>query len=711
MEIVTLPTDTRLDAAVDAVRQDLAGDFAAYGLDLPGWRVEIGVLGLPGPGPREAAVPAEPDADTRFVLPVRMYRDTALVGPVVPRAPGARPCAGCLERRWIRLRAEREREALEGDGGCHVPGPGLPLLTVLGAPHLVAALARLSAEAEAEAGPGKGGPSCTGTPAVSTAAGDTTADGGPTVGGGSTAAATTADGVGRQADCTGTADVLEIDLRTGRTTRHPLLAEPDCPLCGPRRPDAPPQDSGFPAPRPALPPDASRLRHWRDHRLPKRALVNPVCGVLGALSPDSDRGAAVNANLNGAMRLGGSRTDGVHLYEVSWSGHAGSYAKSEALAFLEGLERYAGQQPRGRRRAEHTSLRALRRRGLPALDPATGLEHGAEFYARRAPGYVPFDPDLPASWVWGHSLRDGASVLVPEQLAYYGPGTPGRRFTTSSSNGCATGSCLEEAALHGLLELIERDAFLLTWYGAQPPRPLATGNCAGPETAALIDRLAGAGYGIHLFDMRVDLPVPAVLCLAKRHTPGPGDVVFSAAASLDPAEAVASAVGEAASLVEGFADRVTGAEQDILAMAADYDRVRTLHDHLMLYGHPTMADRTDFLFAEQREPRPLAEVFADWERVRPAPADLLAQLDFCARAVVDAAGGDLVVVDQSSPEQLPLGLRTVAVLAPGLLPIDFGWDQQRALHSLRLRTAAHRAGRRAAPLGEHEIHRHPHPFP
>ncbi|MFE6619057.1 TOMM precursor leader peptide-binding protein [Streptomyces sp. NPDC057740] len=669
MEIVTLPPEATAAPDVLAVRDRLARDAAAYGLTSRELLVEIGTLGLPGDcgpaGPPESCPPADADAG-RLVVPVLLYRDTALIGPVRRPTATGWPCVTCLRRRWLRLRREHEREALEGDGDCYVVEGVTPLLAEFGTPHIAAVLARL----------------------VGVAVADVAVNDVPV------------------------ADVVEVNLFTGRTTRHPLLAEPDCPHCGPGRPDEPPEATGFPLPRPGLAPGSSRLRSWREYALPKKALVNPVCGVLGALSTASSRGAATNANLNGTMRLGGMRTEGVPLYEVTWSGHSVTYAESEAMAFLEGLERYAGQHARGRRAAARASLNGLREQSLPALDPREGLQHGPDFYAARHTGMVPFSPDLVVDWLWGHSLRDQQAVLVPEQLAFYGPRPPGVRFTTSSSSGCATGSCLEEAALFGLLELIERDAFLLTWYGAQPPARIDPATCGRPGTAALIDRMRGAGYDIHLFDMRIDLPVPAVLCVAKRRVPGPGDVVFSAGAALEPADAVASAVGEVSSLVDNFPERVTKAESDLLAMAGDYDRVRTLHDHLMLYGLPEMADRTAFLFDSPRaEPRPLDEAFADWNRIRPTDDDLRSRLTFCARLVTDTAGGDLAVVDQTSPEQYGMGLRTAAVVSQGLIPIDFGWDQQRALHSPRLRTAAHRAGLRRAPLGDHEIHRHPHPFP
>ncbi len=71
----------------------------------------------------------------------------------------------------------------------------------------------------------------------------------------------------------------------------------------------------------------------------------------------------------------------------------------------------------------------------------------------------------------------------------------------------------------------------------------------------------------------------------------------------------------------------------------------------------------------------------------------------------------MVVVDQTMPEQRALGLTTVSVLVPGLLPIDFGWTRQRALRMPRLRTALREAGLRATDLTDADLNLAPHPFP
>lgn len=104
-----------------------------------------------------------------------------------------------------------------------------------------------------------------------------------------------------------------------------------------------------------------------------------------------------------------------------------------------------------------------------ALNPATVGLHAPEQYARPDFPFQAFDSDVAINWVWGYSLTQQRSILVPERLAYYSLGFHDG-FVYETSNGCALGSSLVEAIFHGILEIVERDAFLLTWY-AQLPLP------------------------------------------------------------------------------------------------------------------------------------------------------------------------------------------------------------------------------------------------
>ena len=108
----------------------------------------------------------------------------------------------------------------------------------------------------------------------------------------------------------------------------------------------------------------------------------------------------------------------------------------------------------------------------------------------------------------------------------------------------------------------------------------------------------------------------------------------------------------------------------------------------------------------------MAELYRGIDRRRAPADDLRDDLERC----IDDVGRGGLRRDRRRPDHCPsrrdLGLHTVSVLVPGLLPIDFGWQRQRALHSPRLaRALARRASRpRSAPDELHRL-RTPSPSP
>ncbi|MEU6298317.1 TOMM precursor leader peptide-binding protein [Streptomyces erythrochromogenes] len=589
-----------------------------------------------------------PEPADGAAVPVHLYGHQAVVGP-----PGG--CARCLERRWQAVRSVALRDALELGGGTRSAGEW-----PYAHPFAAAALATL-VTAAGEPRPGDAAPG----------------------------------GV--------FPDVLLLDLRTGLVRRYPLVPDPECPVCA-----APEADTAAAAvldlrPAPKHRPGVFRTRPVESYGIEVAAFANPLCGALGPSLVQDVSSTSTSATI-GCF----SMRSGAYLRETFWGGHTDSFARSAHVGVLEGLERYAGM----RARARTTSVTGpLNRFGADAVDPRdVGLY--SEAFHRDNPRVRPFDPDREIAWVWGWSLRDRTPRLVPEILTYYhAPGLE-NRFVQESSNGCASGGSLAEAAYFGLMEVVERDAFLLTWYGRQPLPEIDPASSSRPATRAMVDRLAMYGYRARFFDTRITFPVPVVTAVAERFDGGPGRMCFGAGAGLDPEAALASALCEIATDAVNLPGRTARDEARLRAMAADFELVTALHDHPLVYGIPEMGAHADFLLRGpgRAHPRTVAEL--EWPDGWGAPAsdDVRTDLERCVSAVA-AEGFDVVVVDQTMPEQRALGLHTVSVLVPGLLPIDFGWSRQRGLGMPRMRTGLFAAGLRERPLEPGDLNPAPHPFP
>lgn len=609
-----------------------------------------GAVGTAG----EAAVGA---ADDSPAVPVRFYGRHAVVGPFAPAGRGGgRACVRCLERRWQAVRSVALREALELGSGTRAAGES-PYVT----PFAVHALAGLIAARSAGDGPSAGA-----RPAVHL-----------------------------------------VDLETLTVRHYPLVPDPECPRCAVPEADTAEAAALTLRPAPKRRPGGFRVRDIGTYDLPMEPYANPVCGSLGPSVVQDVSSTSTSATI-GCF----SMRSGEYLRETFWGGHADTFAESMRIGVLEGLERYAGMRSRAKRAGTTDSLDALRARGEHALDPRVcGLYSDA--FHRANPRVIPFAPDRPIPWVHGWSLRDGRTVLVPEVLTYYhAPGLE-NRFVQESSNGCASGGCLEEAVYFGLMEVVERDAFLLAWYGRAALPEIDAATSRRRATRQMIDRLEMYGYEARFFDTRISFPIPVVTGVAVRRDGGPGLMCFGAGAGLDPEAALAGALCEIATDAVNLRRRTERDLERLRAMAADFDRVEALHDHPLVYGLPEMGRHADFLLGGPGAPRPpkrsFDALYGDGS-VLPVSDDLREDLTRCVDAVT-AAGFDVIVVDQTMPEQRELGLTTVGVLVPGLLPIDFGRSRQRALGMDRLRTALRAAGLRERDLTDADLNPAPHPFP
>ena len=376
-----------------------------------------------------------------------------------------------------------------------------------------------------------------------------------------------------------------------------------------------------------------------------------------------------------------------------WGGHADSYRDSVRIGVLEGLERYAGMRAGA---SEPSSSPRSTNLGAEALDPRDCGLYSDEFYREQ-----PADP--PVLDPTGRSRGCGAGRCATP-AAGAGPGgarllprtrdSP-NRFVQESSNGCASGGIPRGGRLlrpDGGRRARRLPARLVRQGAAAGDRRPHAAPGRGPGTWWTGSRCTATGPGSSTPGSRFRFPSSPPSPSAVDG--GLGALCFGAGADSTRRRRMAAALCEIATDAVNLRARTERDETRLRAMVDDFDQVLALHDHPLLYGVPEMAAtrRLPVLPSRARAGRRWRELYrrrSTGAGTGRRPARRRRQL---RRRGGAAPGSTWSSSTRRCPEQRDLGLHTVKVLVPGLLPIDFGWQRQRALHLPRLRTAHARSG-------------------
>lgn len=485
------------------------------------------------------------------------------------------------------------------------------------------------------------------------------------------------------------------DLKTLNGSWHSFLADSLCQVCS-----SIPADSASIAEislNPSLKISAGSYRCTPLHKM-KEVLIADYydnrTGLLNSKMYDLVTPFA-DASVNLPMISGGNE---------GTAGRTQCYAESELTAILEGLERHCGLQPRGKRSVIHDTYWNLEKQALNPLEVGV---HADEEYEKPGFPFQKFDPDMPMDWVWGYSLIEERPILVPELLSYYSLGCGSAGFVYETSNGCALGGSREEAIFYGIMEVVERDSFLLSWYSRLKLPRLDLQTAEDEELLLMAERMkAVAGYDLYLFNSTMEHGIPSVWAMAKNRKDTGLNIICAAGAHLDPVKAAKSAVQELAGMMLNLDGKLEGNKEKYLEMLEDDSLVREMDDHGMLFGLPQAEKRLAFLLEDNRPLQSFQDAFQKESRHADLTEDLRDILQEFRQL-----GLNVIVVDQTPPELSKNELYCVKVLIPGMLPMTFGHHLTRLKGLDRVLHVPMKLGYVEEPLSFEELNTFPHPFP
>lgn len=293
--------------------------------------------------------------------------------------------------------------------------------------------------------------------------------------------------------------------------------------------------------------------------------------------------------------------------------------------------------------AEHIVLPRVRgsARGLRARLPLVDVRRLPRERHRR------LDPDERLDWIEAWDLVAARSRYVPLDAVTLDCVFPRGREPAFAvgSNGLASGNHLLEAIVHGLCEVIERDAEA-RWRRARGRRRVDLTTVRDPHCRALLDRLAAARVRTTVWDLTSDVGVPVYGCAIMENPREPAwralGLYQGFGCHLSPAVALARALSEA---VQTRVSYISGSRDDFFP-----------HD----YARATDEELLTVIWDELEEPP--AEVVDHAAVPSAATPTFEGDLQLLLARLAAANARQVLVVDLSRAE---LGIPVVKVLVPG----------------------------------------------
>lgn len=470
---------------------------------------------------------------------------------------------------------------------------------------------------------------------------------------------------------------------------HPLLRAPACPECG--------------AYAPRMPFHSRRLLELQDEpcsdtsRILRLApvLVDPVTGPIKTLTK-YEPGLADPALHHWVTALADPAWDLFGRDTVFCGGNALSNESAQAAALGEAVERSSTCQ------VSYDDLLVARFCDIAdeALDPLAWDLFDPR--TRAAPGFPYAAPSrqVELSWVWGFSLTQARPVRVPASRVFspLRGVAPGDFFDAPIISGYSTHATIEEAIYGALMEVIERDAFMVAWANQLRLPRLEIDPATRGEIGEYLAAFAARGIEVRCVLADLDLGAHAVIAIARSQQAGDPSSVVAAAADMDAAAACRKALKELSANRLSVRHEMVSAGDSL--PLPDPQLIIDERAHGLLYARPDMASCLD-IWWNSANCIPLPRSSQE--------AGITSRLRNCIELLMRAEL-EVTMVNLTAPAMESLGLRTVKVLVPGAYPMNF---DGRFPHfgGKRMSKAPVTAGLRDTPTDFEDLCTTPHPFP
>ncbi|KZX11766.1 YcaO-related McrA-glycine thioamidation protein [Methanobrevibacter filiformis] len=262
-----------------------------------------------------------------------------------------------------------------------------------------------------------------------------------------------------------------------------------------------------------------------------------------------------------------AKEGGVSVY----AGKGATTEQAKASALMEGFERYSSEQQEEDKEKYNIKIANLNELSN-TINPKDLI--------------IPknnFKEDKPLEWIISKDITSGESFYIPNNTVFhpYDPIYQNQQLFKSNTNGLASGNVLEESVLHGIFEVVERDAWSIFELNKNIGTEILKETIENEIIQNIISKFENEKIAIKLINITVDTDIPTIIAVADDTiSKDPALLTLGVGTHLNPEIAILRALTEVA---QSRVTQIHGTREDTVRAdfmrKAGYERMKRMNKH------------------------------------------------------------------------------------------------------------------------------------
>lgn len=359
-----------------------------------------------------------------------------------------------------------------------------------------------------------------------------------------------------------------------------------------------------------------------------------------------------------------------HIGKLLGNGFYTSYGIGESIekakikAICEGLEVYGAQL-----RASIEDIRACYKDiKKEAIYPPSLILYPRYRYKKSFP-CIKFDESLHLSWVKGFNITRNSEVFIPSCFIWRSK--KGKELLwEATNNGCASHFSIKNAILHGIYEVIERDAIMITHFN-KLPTSLVEVDIKNDLFEKIFAEFEYHNIDIYVLKIPTDINIPVFLTVGRNRKKDYPAFICGAGCNLNPIFGLKRSLMEALFRLKGYfrnsykINKILNNWEIYKNFYQIFHNITTPIEHIFLYYHPFMLNHVQYLFSSHSAKIKFSSL-SNFSFTSPQE-----EINLLINLLRDK-GHEVLIVDCTPEELKNMGIYCVKVFIPGFQPLYFG---------------------------------------